>query len=169
MPSRRAQVLPQGEDFDPRVQQVAHRLTKLVWLLAVPEHDGALGDEARGRHARVLEHRERLAVPCAPVTHRRLQPLDRLDVVRVHVQTRARDGGDALEARGAVEVGREALEAHRRLQLLDSPHRPRVVLCAAVGDVVAIDGRDDDVVDLPRGNGLGGLLGLVGGRQRRPA
>mmetsp|Transcript_13662 Transcript_13662/g.34025 ORF Transcript_13662/g.34025 Transcript_13662/m.34025 type:complete len:230 (+) Transcript_13662:517-1206(+) len=115
----------------------------------------------------MLEHPDALAVARAPVAHAALQPLHRLDVVRVHVQPGGRHRGHAGEARGVVEVGREALEAHRRLELLHAAHDARVMLRPAVGEVVAVDRGDHHVVHAPRGDRLRRLLGLVVRGQRR--
>mmetsp|Transcript_1920 Transcript_1920/g.4836 ORF Transcript_1920/g.4836 Transcript_1920/m.4836 type:complete len:382 (+) Transcript_1920:282-1427(+) len=166
VPLARAQVLAESEDLDAAVEHVAHHLPHLVRLLAQPEHDRALRHHVGVGALRRLENCHRLGVPRAAVAHCLLQPLDRLDVVRVHVEARARDERDAVEAAPPVEVGGEALDAHRRLARLHAAHHPRVVLGAAIGQVVAVDRGDHDVVDLPRGDLVGGILRLVLGRER---
>mmetsp|Transcript_3682 Transcript_3682/g.5158 ORF Transcript_3682/g.5158 Transcript_3682/m.5158 type:complete len:226 (+) Transcript_3682:856-1533(+) len=96
-----------------------------------------------------------------------LQPLDRLQVVREHVQP---GGGDLPDERQLpAEVGREALHQHARPLLLDAPHGGGEVRGPLVGLVVAVHRGQHHVVQAPLRNRLGGVLGLLGvERRRRP-
>mmetsp|Transcript_23833 Transcript_23833/g.39399 ORF Transcript_23833/g.39399 Transcript_23833/m.39399 type:complete len:207 (+) Transcript_23833:694-1314(+) len=115
----------------------------------------------------MLEHADRLAVPCAPVAHYALEPLYSLYIVCVHVETRGGHFGDTIETGSAIKVGREALEAHRWLDLFDSSYNPGVMVGTTVEDIITIDRSDDNVVNRPRRYSLRSLLRFIIGRARR--
>ena len=68
----------------------------------------------------------------------------------------------------AVEVGREALEQGRQ-RIAFVRRTTSAMAGAAVGDVVAVDRRDHDVVDAPRRDVLGGVRRLEQVERRRRA
>ena len=83
-----------------------------------------------------------------------MQPAHGLDVV-------VEDVGPFSEHReqrlllDAEEVGRQHLDRDARQLPLQCPDRRRVVAGPAVGHVVAVDGRDDHVLEVHLGRGLG--------------
>jgi hypothetical protein len=104
---RGAHVLPERDDVDVGRAELAERVVHPVLGLADAEHHARLR-HAHARGLRRAEHGERLLKRRAPVAHERRHRLRRLDVVRVHVQPRARDALDMLEV--PREVARERLD-----------------------------------------------------------
>ncbi len=82
-----------------------------------------------------------------------MEPAHGLDVVVEDLGPRGEDGAQCLLL-DAEEVGRQHLHARLRQLRLDRSDRGSEVACAAVGDVVAVNGGDDNVLELHLGGGL---------------
>ena len=126
VPLRWAQVLP-----GVKISTPASRMSRIVCLisraLAKAQHDRRLGHHARVDLARARARRSTRGTR-SPVAH--LQPLHRLDVVRVHVEA-----GAAMIATTRPEVLLIGGEALRRIvgRLLDAADHARVVLSPPSG------------------------------------
>ena len=145
---RGLQVLADRDDVDPVRAKVAHRLDDLVVRLAEPDDDPGLREHRiAGDLLGPLEEPERLVVARLRAAHACMESADGLDVV-------VEDLGSCGEHRrkrflfGAEEVRREDLDLRLRQLALDRPDRCRVVRRATIGEVVAVDRRDDDVREL---------------------
>src|SRR3954447_18177549 len=140
---RRTQVLPDGEDLDTVLAQDPERLDELVVRLAQADHQARLRRDRVPAHLlRVAQHATRAQERRAATCHG-IQARDDLDVVVEDVRAL----GDDLRQRHllAAEVGREHLDlAPGRLaaDLADDAHEGAG---AVVGEVVAVDARDDGV------------------------
>src|SRR5690606_24137755 len=88
------------------------------------------------------------------------QPPHRLDVLREHVEARGDDRLDVREIAG--KVGRQRLDGGFRAARLDRANARGVVAGAAVGQVVAVDRRQHDVLQVHELDGPRRVLGLVG-------
>jgi hypothetical protein len=91
---------------------------------------------------------------------RRVEPRHRLQIVVEHVRPRL--DHDLQRALLVLEVGGQDLDRRLRRR---GPHRVDhvgEVLRPAVGQVVAVDRGDDDVIEAELGTGLGDVLRLVG-------
>mmetsp|Transcript_23560 Transcript_23560/g.73942 ORF Transcript_23560/g.73942 Transcript_23560/m.73942 type:complete len:259 (-) Transcript_23560:266-1042(-) len=163
---RRAHVLSQGDDVDAVAAQVLHALHDLLPRLAEAEHDARLGVHLRVGLLGALKYRHALGVVRARVAHVALQPLHRLDVVRVDVEARVREAVDGGEV--APKVAHEALHEHAGLPQLDELDGAREVVRAAVGHVVAVDAREHHVLDTPARDGFRRVerLGVIRRRRR---
>mmetsp|Transcript_5795 Transcript_5795/g.14895 ORF Transcript_5795/g.14895 Transcript_5795/m.14895 type:complete len:317 (-) Transcript_5795:574-1524(-) len=176
-------VLPQRDHVHPALPQRRHGRHHLRRRLTQAKHERRLGDDAGGLLG-VAEDGKALRPRRPPVPHGALQPLHRLDVVREDVQARRCDQRRRRQV--PVEVPHQRLHPDRpprrlplpvlaavlgigvgcgggddALELLDGSSDVRRAL---VGEVVAIDGGEDDVVDAPLRHGPGhlGRLARVG-------
>ncbi len=91
--------------------------------------------------------RERLLVAGARVAHLVRQPLDGLEILREHVETRIDDRCDVGEVAG--EVRRQRFDGRPRAARFDRADAVGVMPRAAVRQVVAIDRRQHDVAADP--------------------
>lgn len=87
--------------------------------------------------------------------------------MRIHIQPALGHHLDHVQV--AAEVTRQGLDQQGRLLGLDAADGLGEVMGAAVGQVVAVDAGEDDVAQPPAGQGLCGVLGLVGVEGRGPA
>src|SRR3990170_3211011 len=143
MPGARPQVLAEGEDVDPVLPEVRHRTEDLLPRLPEAEHDRGFREEPRAHRLRGAEDGQALVVHRAGVPGEGLEPPDGLEVVVEDVGSRVDDGPDCVEV--APEVGDEGLHEDSGVPRLDLPDRPGEVVRAAVGQVVAVHGRQDHV------------------------
>ena len=144
--ARRLQVLADRDDVDAVRAEVAHRLDDLVVRLAEADDDPGLrqhrvvGDLLRAPRA--------ARAPCRSSPSRRASArCRRRTVSMLWLKTSGRAASTVCERLllDAEEVGREHLDRSRPAASLQRADRRRVVAGAAVGDVVAVDGGDDDV------------------------
>src|SRR6188508_433600 len=159
----RAQVLADGEDVDAGGPEEAHRLEDLVPGLAEAEHDPGLRDhrvetDLRGDRAALGEHGDG-SVPAGAAANRPLKAGDRLDVVVEDVGLRLDHGADV--DRAAIEVADEDLDAGSRVLEADLANGFGDHPGAAIGEVVARDHRDDDVLQVHELGRLGDASRLV--------
>ena len=144
-------------------------MVDLVLLLTDTKHDRALGEDLLVGSLSVglcgTEDFERLAEPGSAITDKRRAALDGLDVVRKDVKARGGHRADGLLAL-ASKVRREGLDEDLGRLLLDLGDRRGNVRGAAVGEVVAVDGRQDNVSETPTRDRLGRVLGLVDVQRR---
>ena len=117
---------------------------------------------------RAAKQREGAVVARLAAAHARMQAADGLDVVVEDIGPRADHRGERLLL-DAEEVGRQHLD--RRLGHLapQRADRRRVVPGAAVGDVVAVDRRDDDVAQAHLPSPSGRAAAARAGRRARSA
>ena len=111
--------------------------------------DGVVGDLLRP-----AQQPERAVVARLRAAHPRVQPPHRLDVVVEDLGPRGEHRLQRLFL-DAEEVGRQHLDRSLGQLRLQRADRRRVVAGAAVGDVVAVDRGDDDVLELHLRRGLG--------------
>jgi len=72
-------------------------------------------------------------------------------------------GEDKVNEAGlSLEVGDEGFEGGEGVALFDGAEGVGPVLCAAVGEVVAVDGGDDGVAEVEESDGAGYSVGFVG-------
>ena len=138
--------------------QVSHRLVDLLLRLAEPNHEPALRQPVRVEFLGVPEHLERtLELRLRP--DGRVEARDRLDVVVERVGRGIYDG----HYRGAVplEVGGEDLDGAAGDLIPDLPDHGGEDRGAAVGELVAVDARDDGVLEAHLLRGVGDAVGLV--------
>ena len=114
--------------------------------------------ELSGHRLGVREDLQR-AVVAGPLADRLLEPLDRLDVV---VEDVRRGLHDRAQRRVAEVVGDEDLDPGVRAQAAQLADGGREGASAAVGQVVAADAGDHDVLEAHDGDGLGHAARLVG-------
>ena len=107
---------------------------------------------------RPLEHAER-PVPAGALADRLLEPADGLEVVVEDVRPGLHHR--AQRRLGAVEVGDQDLDAHAGASVAELADRGRERAGAAVGQVVAGDRGDDDVLEAHLRDGLGDPARLV--------
>ena len=100
------------------------------------------------------EEPQRLVVARLRAAHPRVQAAHGLDVVVEDLGPRCEHGRERLLL-GPEEVRREDLDLRRGQFPLQRADRRGVVAGAAVGEVVAVDGRDDDVGEPHLRGGLG--------------
>src|SRR5262245_25116901 len=144
----RLEVLPDRDDIDAVLPQVAHRLHDLVVRLAEADDDPGLRQHrVVGELLRPLEQPERLVVARLRAAHPGVQPPHGLDVVVEDVGPLREDGAKRVLL-DVEEVGSQDLDRRPRHLVLQRADRRRVVAGAAVGDVVAVDGGDDDVLEV---------------------
>ena len=103
---------------------------------------------------RPREQPQRLVVARLRAAHPRVQAADGLDVVVEDLGARREHGRERLLL-DAEEVRREDLDLRRGQLPLQRPDRRGVVAGATVGEIVAVDGRDDDVGEPHLRGGLG--------------
>lgn len=150
------------------IQLTAQHVPELRLRLSQAEHDTRLGDDIIALEPLHLgQHLQALPEGCPPVTNVRRQPLDRLDIVGIDVQPAL--GHDLDHVQVAAEVAGQGLDQQGGLLGLDAADGLGEVVGAAVSQVVAVHAGEDDVAQPPAGQGLGGVLGLVGVEGRGPA
>ena len=103
-----------------------------------------------GELLRALEQPERLVVGGLGAAHARVEAPGGLDVVVEDVGPLGQDRAEGLLL-DAEEVGREDLDRRLGQLVLERADRRGVVAGAAIGDVVAVDRRDDDVLEVHLG------------------
>lgn len=135
------------------------RLPQLVLRLTQPQHQTRLRNQPLIRHLRRFQHAQTLPKLRPPIPHTRRQLLHRLHVMRIDIQPALRHDLDHLQI--ARIVARQRLHQHRRRLLLDFHDRLREMVRAAVAQVVAVHGRQDNVAKSPARKRLGRVLGLV--------
>ena len=111
-------------------------------MIAALRQHVVVGDLLRAR-----EQPQRAVVARLRAAHLPVQAAHRLDVVVEDVGPRAEHRAERVLL-DAEEVGREHLDRRVRQLRLERADRRRVVAGAPVGDVVAVDRRDDDVLEL---------------------
>ena len=155
---RGPQVLAEREDRHADVDEVAHRREQLGALFAETEDDPRLGRQGRRRGARAAEQLERALVPAAVARHA-IEPRHGLGVVIEDVGP----GVDHGRERGgiALKVRNEHLDAAARGVVSHGAHRGGPVRGAAVGEVVAVDRGDHDVLEAEIAHGARNPLGLL--------
>ena len=109
---------------------------------------------------REREHVERLPVAGARVADLAREALDGLEILREHVEAGVDDRRDVGEVAG--EVRRQRLDGRLRAARLDRADAVGVVARAAVGQIVAIDGRQHDVAKAHELDGARRVRDLVG-------
>ena len=143
----RLEVLADRHDVDAVGAQVAQRLDHLVVRLAEADDDAALRQHGVvGDLLRALQQPQCAVVARLAAAHLAVQAANGLDVVVEDVGPRGEDGARAPppRRRGSRESApRSIASGSLRLQRAD---RRGVVAGALVGDVVAVDRRDDDVL-----------------------
>ena len=154
--ARRPQVLAEREDVDADLAQLAQHGAHLVELFAEAEHEARLRDGAA--RLRVAQDGVRARV-AGLHAHLARQARHRLEVVREDVGAGGEHGVD--RARVALEVAHEHLEHHLGRAPLARADRLGPVRGAAVGEVVAVDARDDGVAQAELGQHRRDVLGLA--------
>ncbi len=109
---------------------------------------------------REREHVERLTVTGARVADLAREPLDGLEILREHVHAGVDDGRDVGKLAG--EIRRQRLDGRLRAAGLDRADAIGVMARAAVGQVVAIDGRQHDVAKAHELDGARRVRDFVG-------
>ena len=140
--------------------QVVERRDDLVVGLAEAEHEARLRQHVGAMPLREREHVERLPVTGTRVAHLARQPLDGLEILREHVDAGVDDGRDVGELAG--EIRRQRLDGRLRAARLDRADAIGVMARAAVGQVVAIDGRQHDVAKAHELDGARRVRDFVG-------
>src|SRR5690606_33927874 len=125
-------------------------LFNLFAALAEAEHDAGLGREAAGFG--VAQHGTR-AVVTGLHAHGLLQAFDGFDVVVVNVGLGVEHGVDLIHA--ALEVGHKHLDGRIRIAVTHGADGRRPDAGAAIGEFIAGDGRDDAVLEIHLGHGVG--------------
>jgi hypothetical protein len=143
----RLQVLADRHDVDSVCAKVAQRLDDFVVRLPQADDDPRLRQHlVVGELLGTLEQPERLVVARLRAAHLAVKPADGLDVVVEDVGPLGEDRHERLFL-DAEEVRCEDLDRGCRDGAPERANRRGVVACAPVGDVVAVDGRDDDVLE----------------------
>ena len=158
MARRRLEILAHGQKIDSGRAHVVHHLVDLEPLFAEANHDARLGEDRRIELFDLLQQSQRRVVARARADGR-IESRHRLKVVVVDVGPR---GDDRLDRRLMLvaEVGRQDLNsgvwrvAAQRLDHLDE------LACPAVGQIVAIDRGDDDMLQPQLGRCGGDMLRL---------
>ena len=151
-------------------RSAVERLGQLVARLAEADHQARLGV---GRVADLGGHLLRpaqdvqAALPAGPLADRLLEPAHRLEVVVEDVGPGVHHDPEPLVR--AVEVGDQDLDAHPGAGRPEAADRLGEDPGAAVGQVVAGDAGDDDVLEAQRGDRLGHPARLVVVEPGRPA
>ena len=104
------------------------------------------GRRSRRQLLRAPQEPERPVVVGLAAAHRPMEPAHGLDVVVEDLGARCENRRERLLL-DAEEVGRQHLDRAVRELRLQRPDRRRIVTGAAVGNVVAIDRRHDDVLE----------------------
>ena len=161
---RRPQVLPEREDVDVDVAQLAHRLQHLGNLLAHAEDQSRFRGDLRRYPLRDAEDLEHAFVAAAGTTAFE-EPRHRLGVVVVDLGGGVEHGADRLLA--PLEIGDEHLDGavgELRVDLADGLGED---VGAEVGEIVAVDRGDHRVLEIELGDcrgDAGRLLDVVRGR-----
>src|SRR3954468_4718218 len=146
----RPQVLADGEDLHALLAEGAERLDHLVVGLAEAHHQAGLRHDLVAAHLlRVAQHAQG-ALPARAAARDRVEPRDRLDVVVEDVGAL----GDHLRERHllAAEVGGQHLDLAVRGLEADGADDADEGGRAVVGQVVAVDARDDRVAQAHLGD-----------------
>ena len=132
--------------------QIVHELQDLLAPLAEPDHDPGLGEHRRIEFLHALQQPQRMEI-ARTGTDAEVEPRHRLQIVVEHIRT---GGDDDLErAVLAQEIRRQHLDGGRRRTGADGGDDGGEMRRPAVGEIVAIDGGDDDVVQPEAGDRLG--------------
>src|SRR5262245_19326060 len=148
----RAEVLTDGQNPATDATQVLERRDQLVALFAKADHHAALGRNVRRVPLRPLEQLQRSRI-APPRARHAIETRHGLRVVIEDVGTRIEDRAQRRLA--ALEVGDEHLDAaagQTFARFADGVCEDRG---AAVGQIVAINRRDHDVVEIQRRDGVG--------------
>ena len=133
----RAQVLAKRHHVDAHGADVIQGAIQFVVGLAQPQHQAGLGQRLGSVALGKRQHVQGLRVTGARVSHRMGQSLDRFQILRVRDQPGIEHRGHRIEVAGKVRGQR----FHRGLRraLVNGLDAGRVVRCAAIGQIVAID------------------------------
>src|SRR5712691_6558489 len=154
----RPQVLPERQDVDVDGAKVAHRLHQLWVLFSEPQDDARLCQQPRRHPPRAAEELERALVAAAVARHL-VEARHRLRVVVEDVGRGVDHGFE--RGRAALEVGDEQLDAAAGRREPDRAHRRGECARAAVGQVIAVHRRDDDVLEPELADGVPNALRLL--------
>ena len=166
----RPEILADREDVDVDRPQRRECLAQLVARLAEADHQARL---RVGRVADLGGHLLRpaqdvqAALPAGPLADRLLQAADRLEIVVEDVGPGIHHDLEPLVR--AVEVGDQDLDSHPGAGGPQAADRLGEDPGAAVGQVVAGDAGDDDVLEAERGDRLGDPARLIVVEPGRPA
>jgi hypothetical protein len=154
----RAQVLADGEDLDVVLAEDPERLHHLLERLPEADHEAALGHDVVAAHVlRVAQH-ARGAQELRAAAGDGVEAGHDLDVV---VEDVGALGDDRREGHLlALEVGGEDLDLAAGRLAADLPDRRRPDPRSLVGQVVAVDARDDRVAEAHAGDRAGDARGL---------
>ena len=153
-----AQVLSQGEDVDVGLAEIAHRFDQLLALLAQPQDDARLREQARRGSTGPPEQLQRALVPTA-VAGQLVQPRHRLGIVVEDIGAGVDDG---LKRPGLpLEVGNQQFDAAGRRLAADGEDGGGEDPRAAVGQIVAVHRGDHHVLQAELAHGVSHAFGLL--------
>ena len=156
------QILTHGEHANICLTEIVHGLEDLVLRLAKAKHDTALGHHLLAARLREVtgtpEEIERETVLRTGADHRG-EALHGLKVVVEDMGGRIDDNAEGIIL--AVEIRGQDLDDDRGIHVADRLDGAGEMLRPAVGNVVAGDGGDHDMLELHPSHGLGDALGLV--------
>jgi hypothetical protein len=152
MLARGLQILPDGEEIDVGGAQIVHHLEHFVALLAEPHHDSRFGEDLGIELLGALQELDGGEVACAR-THGEIFRRHGFQVVVEHVRLRGNDGFD--RPRFTQKVRRQHFDRGPCAAPADRADHSGEVRRAAVVEIVAVDGGDDDMrkAELLRGVG----------------
>jgi hypothetical protein len=162
---RGTEVLTEREDVDVDRSEILHDGGDLLVRLAHPLDDARIGGDVRRETLRGGEDVHHSSVSTAG-TALLVQPRHRLGVVVVDVRLRLEDGAD--RSLSALEIRDQHLDRGLRAARLDLADRLGKCPGAEIGEVVAIDGREHDVLQPHRRRRFRNTLRLRGIELRRP-
>src|SRR4051812_26860720 len=154
----RAQVLAHGEDLDAVLAQPAERVDHLLEALAEADHEARLRHDVVAAHLLGVGQHAQRARPRRATSRDAVEARRDLDVVVEDVGALGDDLGQRhLEA---LEVGREDLDLAVGRLAADLADDPDERAGALVGQVVAVDARDDRVPEAHLGHAARDARGL---------
>jgi len=155
--ARRLQVLADGDEIDVGSAQVVHQLQHFVTLFAETDHDAGFGEHRWIEFLDALKQADGVEVSGA-WTDGEIVARYGFHVVVEHIGF---GGDDALQCpRLLQEIGRQDFDGGLRRSGADRPDHLLEMFGATVGQVVTVDGGNDDVGEAHLLDGLGDVLGF---------
>mmetsp|Transcript_8133 Transcript_8133/g.19991 ORF Transcript_8133/g.19991 Transcript_8133/m.19991 type:complete len:210 (-) Transcript_8133:259-888(-) len=142
-----SQILTKGDHIHIDFPKILHGLKNLFFCLTESQHDACFCVQSWLAVFGVFQRGKALSIPRSRITNKLLQPFDRFDVVRIHIEAGCRQRLDRIQI--SLKVGHQAFNQEFGLFVLEQFHRVCKMLGPTVFNIIAIDACQNDVIDSP--------------------
>lgn len=156
----RLKVLAEREKVDMSGAKITHGLHEFLFSFTEAEHDGRLGVDSRVEFLDGFEDTKGLVVSGAGIPYPGGKGASGFDVVVEDVGMGMDNGAKSVKI--VLEVGNEDFDEDMGVFVADGPDSLGEVLRPAVGEVITVDGGEDDVVEVKLLESVGDVMRFEG-------